>query len=260
MERCDLVEVSQRLKQKQSGLLTGAFPNTPFHWHSSLDQLGSIGDLDLVLIAHEFFDALPVHAFKRLDNGWREILVDYHPASDQFRLITSYGETLIQQVLQIDESKFPAQQFPPGSTIELSPEGLRVAERIRDLMSGHPSSLSLIIDYGQRTPPSFSLRAIRDHHIVPSMFDSIGKADLSADVDFGGLQEVFTKTRSRQFRANFDFQGQFLQKFGIRERALGLCRSNRGNKCAIDHIQSSYDRLVSPTQMGSVYKVLQLEC
>ena len=44
------------------------------HWHRSLADVPD--DLPTIAIAHEFFDALPVHQFQRTDRGWRERLVD----------------------------------------------------------------------------------------------------------------------------------------------------------------------------------------
>ena len=44
------------------------------HWHRSLADVPD--DLPTIVIAHEFFDALPVHQFQRTDRGWRERLVD----------------------------------------------------------------------------------------------------------------------------------------------------------------------------------------
>lgn len=43
-------------------------------WHRSLDDV--TGEAPALYIAHEFFDALPVHHFQRTSRGWRERLVD----------------------------------------------------------------------------------------------------------------------------------------------------------------------------------------
>lgn len=43
-------------------------------WHWSLNQVPSTSPA--IILAHEFFDALPVHQFKYTPRGWREILVD----------------------------------------------------------------------------------------------------------------------------------------------------------------------------------------
>lgn len=46
----------------------------PVSWHLSLDLVPS--DCPLLVIGHEFLDALPVHQFVRTERGWRERMVD----------------------------------------------------------------------------------------------------------------------------------------------------------------------------------------
>ena len=47
-------------------------------WHESLRTVPKGFSL---FLAHEFFDALPVHKFVRTAEGWREILIDIDPDS-----------------------------------------------------------------------------------------------------------------------------------------------------------------------------------
>uniref|UniRef100_A0A2P2L2W5 Protein arginine methyltransferase NDUFAF7 n=1 Tax=Rhizophora mucronata TaxID=61149 RepID=A0A2P2L2W5_RHIMU len=46
----------------------------PVSWHTSLEQVPS--GLPTIIIAHEFYDALPVHQFQRASRGWCEKMVD----------------------------------------------------------------------------------------------------------------------------------------------------------------------------------------
>jgi SAM-dependent MidA family methyltransferase len=43
-------------------------------WHRSLEEVPR--DAPAIFIAHEFFDALPVHQFQKTERGWCERLVD----------------------------------------------------------------------------------------------------------------------------------------------------------------------------------------
>lgn len=43
-------------------------------WHRSLEDVPR--DAPAIFIAHEFFDALPVHQFQKTERGWCERLVD----------------------------------------------------------------------------------------------------------------------------------------------------------------------------------------
>eukprot|EP00899_Mesostigma_viride_P008900 jgi/Mesvir1/18010/Mv09343-RA.1 len=48
----------------------------PVEWHRSLD---TVPQGPAIIIAHEFFDALPVHQFQKTERGWCERLVDLAP-------------------------------------------------------------------------------------------------------------------------------------------------------------------------------------
>ena len=69
-------------------------------WHRSLDDVR--GDLPALYIAHEFFDALPVHHFQRTSRGWRERLVDVSqdPTDPHhLRLVLAPNETPASKLL-----------------------------------------------------------------------------------------------------------------------------------------------------------------
>ncbi len=62
-----------------------------------------------LFLAHEFFDALPVHKLVKTEQGWREVLVDLDPTQPgHFRYVLSRERTpacLYRHVLQL--IKFP---------------------------------------------------------------------------------------------------------------------------------------------------------
>jgi NADH dehydrogenase [ubiquinone] 1 alpha subcomplex assembly factor 7 len=79
-----LVEVSPALRRMQAAALgcgpaAGAIgagataSGTRVRWHGAL---ATVPEGPLILFAHEFFDALPVHQFQRTPRGWCERLVD----------------------------------------------------------------------------------------------------------------------------------------------------------------------------------------
>ena len=43
--------------------------------------------------AHEFFDALGVNKFQKVDNEWREVLIDVDETGDRLRYIISRNAT-----------------------------------------------------------------------------------------------------------------------------------------------------------------------
>ena len=66
----DLVETSPVLVDKQKRVLADV--PVACHWHTSLD---TVPDGPAIVIANEFFDALPLRQFVRHDGAWRERLV-----------------------------------------------------------------------------------------------------------------------------------------------------------------------------------------
>ncbi|BGP23719.1 DUF185 family protein [Rhodotorula toruloides] len=72
-----LVEASEQLQrvQKQKLAETG-FAETETRWYGDVKEIPVSKNEFTVLIAHEFFDALPIHIFENTQNGWREVLVD----------------------------------------------------------------------------------------------------------------------------------------------------------------------------------------
>ena len=112
-----LVEVSPALRRMQAAALgcgaaagaTGA-GSTPagvrVRWHTTL---ATVPAGPLILLAHEFFDALPVHQFQRTPRGWCERLVDVGTTAPQgappgtppppLRFVLSRGPTPASRLL-----------------------------------------------------------------------------------------------------------------------------------------------------------------
>ena len=69
-------------------------------WHRSLESVQK--GPPTIYIAHEFFDALPVHQFQRTERGWRECLVDVAaPPEDPhpLRLVLAPNDTPASRLL-----------------------------------------------------------------------------------------------------------------------------------------------------------------
>ncbi|GAA5846236.1 hypothetical protein JCM5353_003184 [Sporobolomyces roseus] len=72
-----LVEQSEALQGVQKeALRRSGFGETPVFWHRNVEEVPKSEDEFTVAIAHEFFDALPIHIFEHTQKGWREVLVD----------------------------------------------------------------------------------------------------------------------------------------------------------------------------------------
>jgi NADH dehydrogenase [ubiquinone] 1 alpha subcomplex assembly factor 7 len=218
-----LVETSGRLRELQARVVPGAC------WHDGLASLPR--DRALLVVANEFFDALPVRQEVLVDGAWRE------------RCIGVDGDGLV---------------FTPGGgdVRETAPAraafAADLAARIAD-----QGGAALVIDYGYEPGASNaprrstgSLQAVQHHRPVDAL-TSAGEADLTAHVDFAALAEACTGVRTR-----LTTQGAFLGSLGIHARAERL---SRGLDAERRHaIASAARRLTAPQAMGELFKVLAL--
>ncbi|KAI8072451.1 S-adenosyl-L-methionine-dependent methyltransferase [Gongronella butleri] len=221
------------------------------HWHDGIELVPQQWSF---IMAHEFFDALPVHSFEKTTNGWRELLVDLDDADDSernFRLVRSPVDTMAGKFyMQADQYT----EFKDGSSIEISPDSWDVAEHMARLVQANGGA-GLVIDYGQDHVQGDTLRAIRQHEFVHPMSDP-GSADLSVDVDFDALRRKMTATADKNLSVYGPVtQSVFLQSLGIQARAEMLLKTAKSRE-ARNNIIDSLKRLLDPAAMGRIYKVL----
>jgi len=218
-----LVERSAPLRAEQARRIPTA------RWATDLE---TVPDGPMLLIANEFFDALPVRQYLASPEGWRERLIGAGPAGLHFGLSPPLPGT-----------------SPAEGWREISPAAERIAEAIAARLARAPGA-ALIIDYGYRAgdrPAGPTLQAVR-RHAPADPLAAPGEADLSCLVDFDRLAAGFAGLPV--FHAE---QGRFLARLGIGLRAERLARAA---PAAADAIADALERLTAPAQMGTLFKVL----
>ncbi|KAF9269976.1 DUF185-domain-containing protein [Marasmius fiardii PR-910] len=244
--------------------------NLEIQWHDSIESIPPSGDAYTMLMAHEFFDALPFHVLKRTEEGWHEVLISSasppesppskiqasapptHPYP-RFSHVLTPAPTPISTVLGNSSPRF--QSIPVGSFLEVSPAAFKTAHRIGELL--REGGCGLIIDYGGDTFYDNSRRAFKDHQIV-DFFYRPGQCDLTANVDFAYLREAMTDSVSVSKPLS---QSHFLQAMGLKERLLRLLETHRTQDPEkAKKIEEAALRLVSVSPngggMGSQYSVM----
>jgi len=112
---------------------------------------------------------------------------------------------------------------------------------------------ALFIDYGHTEPRGGStLQAVRAHRKLDP-FEAPGEADLSAHVDFASLAAI-AQSRNAKWLGTVT-QGEFLFAVGIEDRASALAEFAPQHREAL---MLAKERLTSPKQMGSLFKVMGL--
>ena len=149
-------------------------------WYSRLEDVPEPTDAYQMVVAHEFFDALPVHQFEMTQGEWRERLVYTQaapsglelpdgtalPASDQhpFRFILASGTTGAEQVATQLRLLPPAEdESASGQRREVCLEAWRVCREISRRLQAGKGGAGLVFDYGDIAVNKDTLRAFRDH-------------------------------------------------------------------------------------------------
>ena len=139
-----------------------------------------------------------------------------------------------------------------GSVYETAPAALALTEEIARAIESRGGG-ALIIDYGYNAPGfSETLQAVADGKFV-GVLNEPGDSDLSAHVDFTALARAAAAAGAAVYGPTP--QCNFLADLGIGERGERLIKSNPHDARAI---VVAIDRLVNPTEMGVLFKVLTI--
>ncbi len=226
-----LVETSATLRAAQAERMPHAT------WHDAVDPLPT--DRPLIVVANEFFDALPIRQLVKGAGGWFERLV----ACQDTLFLPIAGK-------QVPDAVIPEalRDAPPGSMIETSPASVAILRALAQKIVVQGGAL-LAIDYGYDGPAiGDTLQAVRGHAFA-NPFDAPGEQDLTAHVDFGTLGAAALVEGARV--AGPVGQGAFLIALGIEQRAAALAAAapDRTAQIAMDE-----QRLTG--EMGDLFQVL----
>jgi NADH dehydrogenase [ubiquinone] 1 alpha subcomplex assembly factor 7 len=237
--RVHLIEMSPILRQRQEDTLSAC--GVPVQWH---DHPMEMPWAPSIIIANEFFDALPVHQAVKVPGGWHERTVGL----DGDRIVFALRPELMWR---LDEA------LPPG--IRAAPTGA-VFEWRRDWLMRHVArraaqyGAALVIDYGHlESRIGDTLQAVSRHGFAGPL-DAPGEADLTAHVDFQALREAAAGEGARVHGPLT--QGEFLHRLGIAERARKLKTAATAKQA--EEVDAALARLTAagPTGMGELFKVM----
>ena len=233
--RVRLVETSPRLREVQ--VKTLAFWQGELSWHDTVDEIEAGPG---IVIANEFFDALPVQQFRRTSGGWRERVVE---ASDD-RLALGWKPSSPPPAEQVVEST-------EGDVVEVCPAGRRLAAQISRRLADHPGA-ALIVDHGHvRSVAGATLQAVRSHRMV-SILDRPGESDLTAHVDFEVLGKALKANGARVWAPLT--QRDFLLGMGLELRARAL--KSGANGARAPDFDAAVARISGAAEMGDLFKVI----
>lgn len=233
-----LVEISPALRAAQERAL--ATCGVPVVWHDRLEDVP--GGAPLIVIANEFFDALPIRQVQFQDGAWRD------------RLVGLGADGKLAFGLSEDPAAGVTVAGAEGDIREFSPVGIEIAAQLGARLVAEGGAL-LAIDYGYAVARAGdSLQALKAHAYADVLAEP-GEADLTAHVDFAALAAA---GRSGGARVHpLLTQRTLLERLGIVARASALARAQPGRA---GEIEAALHRLTGAGrgEMGTLFKALCL--
>lgn len=235
--RLVLLETNDDLRRVQGERLADHHP-------AFVHEISEFAALDapLILIANEFFDALPIRQYQFDAGHWHE------------RLIGALGDDLVWGLSPnpIDTNALPALPAEPenGAIFEDAPLAESTMSEIAALLR-RQGGAALVIDYGYtHTQTGATFQGIANHTYADPFADP-GRADLTAHVDFARL--VAAAQREGAASHIVGTQAQLLEGLGIAQRASAL---QAANPVRADSIGADLARLTGSDQMGDLFKAM----
>jgi NADH dehydrogenase [ubiquinone] 1 alpha subcomplex assembly factor 7 len=226
------VETSATLRRAQQARVPAAT------WH---DDVATIPDGPLFLIANEFFDALPIRQFIRDGQGWRERVIGLEGERLVFGLTAAAPLGLLDHRLA---------DTTTGDLVEVCPTLAPIAAAIGRRIATHGGA-ALIVDYGDWRSLGDTLQALSAHAMTDPLL-APGETDLTAHVDFESLALAAQPARPTRLAP----QRVFLERLGIHARADVLARGLTG--AAMESHLAACRRLTHPDEMGQLFRVMGL--
>ena len=246
--RYRIVEVSPQLKARQQQLLAGpaAALRVPLDWPPTLPAT-----VDGAIVANEVLDAIPVHIVARRDGRYFECGV----AEDERTGALAWADRPAPGWLaERAAARFPA-TGDYRSEINAAAEGL-VEELGRLLVGG----ALLVVDYGFPAAEYYHPQRDRGtlvchyrHRVHDHPFLWPGLSDITAHVDFSAIADA--AARSGLHVAGYAAQAPFLLGCGILDL---LAATGEPTGAAYIKAAAAVQRLLSPAEMGELFKVLAL--
>jgi SAM-dependent MidA family methyltransferase len=233
-----LVEVSPLLRAQQEKTLEDA--GVPIFWHATLSD---VPKGPAIILANEFFDALPVNQAIKTERGWHERRIQIDSNGELAFTVAPEPMPFFQTLLP------PALRAPRAGAIfewRADTAAIDLGRCIADNRGA-----GLVIDYGHtETGLGETLQAVGQHaYADPLTFP--GSLDLTAHVDFQSLARAVEAMGARGFGPIE--QSQFLRRLGIEQRAATL----KADSARAGEIDEALARLIGQnrTAMGELFKV-----
>ena len=189
----------------------------------------------VLFICNEFFDALPINQFEKVNNIWFEKRITY---SNKFKIINVKTPDIFKK------------EYKNGDIIEYSPLSTLYLSKILRYIKTYGGGI-LIFDYGPFEKKNIdTLQAIYKSKKC-GILDFPFKSDITYHVNFNNFKKIAEDL-------NLFFYGPIMQKdflffHGINERVINLISKNPSQH-KIKILEKQFEKLTSPAELGGLIK------
>jgi SAM-dependent MidA family methyltransferase len=248
VERYAIVELSGELRARQQQTLA-AFPQV--EWLDAMPDA-----FDGVVFGNEVLDAMPVHLVTKHPDGWRELQVTVNDGR------FDYLEAPIGAALQAQVERQIAHhaELPVGYLTEVHGVACGFMTSLSRMLLAGRANAAFLFDYGFPAHEFYlDLRATGTlmchyrHHAHAEPFYYPGLQDITAHVDFTAMALAAQD-------AGIDILGYLNQAGFLLGAGIGdlLLRTSPDDAAAYIPQSKAVHKLVSPAEMGELFKVLAI--
>ena len=198
----------------------------------------------VIFFGNEFFDAIPIKQFKKINSSFFEknyFIDKNYNIKEIFKKASSQNIKHIKSYKTFNNLRFI--EFPKLGFEELK----KISKKIIKLQG-----CILMIDYGYLKPNNQNTLQSVMKHKKNKPLNNLGKADVTAHVNFTLLNEFFSKNGLKIKKVIS--QKDFLEAMGILERAKIVAKNMKFTEQSDLYLR--IQRLLSPRFMGDLFKVI----
>ena len=235
-----IYEKSPILKKIQKEKLKG----NKIIWISNINQ---IRNCPTIFVANEFFDAIAIKQFIKLDNSWLERFVSIKDKDKAFFFDKKFNMKNFEKKIKYNISY--KQNF-----IEYSEMGVDYLRKISNIIKKKSGGI-LIIDYGYfEDKMKNTLQAISNQK-YSNVLEKMGDSDITHNINFNLFKKIIKKIKG--LKELTTTQRNFLINMGIKKRAEIISKNLPFLKKA--DIYYRLERLIDTKQMGNLFKVMLIK-
>ena len=211
------------------------------NWINNFDK---IDNTPSIFIANEFFDALPVKQYFKINKKWQERYVDMTNKRKLKFVSKKKNIKLIENEIGIEISK-------KQKIIEYSPLLFKYLKLISNRILKFKGGI-LIIDYGYLGNKMDDTVQSVFKHKKNNILANFGKADITHLINFGLLEKIAKKYKLKS--QGITSQRNFLLNLGILERAEIISKNLKFTDKV--NIYFRLKKLIDNKEMGELFKFM----